>query len=101
MEVGDRVMVHMPGSVKGKVWKLARPFHGPYRVISVTPTNAEVWLVDQPGADAIFVSLSKVRPYRFSSDVVSNLSILAACSLRSSSSSADTAEFGSCSDYFC
>ena len=62
MKVGDRIMVHMPGSVKGKAWKLVRPFHGPYRVVSVTPTNAEVRLVDQPGADAIFVSLSRVRP---------------------------------------
>ena len=62
MKVGDRVMVHMPGSIKGKAWKLVRPFHGPYRVLSVTPTNAEVQLVDRPGADAIFVSLSRVRP---------------------------------------
>ena len=38
--VGDRVMVHMPREVSGKDWKLARPYHGPYRVISVTPTNA-------------------------------------------------------------
>ena len=53
MKVGDRVMVHMPGSVKGKAWKLVRPYHGPYRVISVTPTNAEVRLVDEPGADAL------------------------------------------------
>ena len=70
VKVGDRVMVHMPGSVKGKAWKLVRPFHGPYRVLSVTPTNAEVRLVDQPGADAIFVSLSRVRPcYSEISDV--------------------------------
>ena len=63
VKVGDRVMVYMPGSVKGKAWKLARPFHGCYRVIhvSLTPTNAEVrlvrnascapGLVDQPGSD--------------------------------------------------
>ena len=62
VKVGDRVMVHMPGTVKGKAWKLVRPFHGPYRVVSVTPTNAEVRLVDQPEADSIFVSLSRVRP---------------------------------------
>ena len=59
MKVGDRVMVHMPGSVKGKAWKLVIPFHGPYRVVSV---NAKVRLVDQPGADAVFVSLSRVHP---------------------------------------
>ena len=28
----------------------------------VTPRNAEVQLVNQPGADVIFVSLSRVRP---------------------------------------
>ena len=27
---GDRVMVYMPSAVKGKAWKLARPFYGPY-----------------------------------------------------------------------
>ena len=29
LRVGDRVMVHNPGKVKGKAWKLARPYHGP------------------------------------------------------------------------
>ena len=27
-EAGDRVMVYMPNAVKGKSWKLARPFYG-------------------------------------------------------------------------
>ena len=62
VKAGDRVIVHMPGSVKGKAWKLVRPFHRPYRVVSVTPTNTKVRLVDQLGADAIFVSLSRVHP---------------------------------------
>ena len=48
LKVGDRVMVYMPGEVKGKVWKFARPYHGPYRLLSLTPTNAEVRLVDRP-----------------------------------------------------
>ena len=42
LKVGDRVLVYMPHEVRGNAWKFARPFHGPYRVISVTPTNAEV-----------------------------------------------------------
>ena len=50
-------MVHMPGNVKGNAWKLVRPFHGPFRVTSVTPTNAEVRLVDEPKSETIFVSL--------------------------------------------
>ena len=62
VKVADRVMIHMPGEVKGRAWKFARPFRGPYRVISVTPTNVEAQLVDNPTNPPIFVSLSRVRP---------------------------------------
>ena len=61
LRIGDRVMVHMPGEIQGATWKLARPFHGPYRVVSLTPTNAEVVLVDKPKEPSIFVSLSRIR----------------------------------------
>ena len=61
IKCGDRVMVYMPSEVKGKTWKLARPFHGPYCVEAVTNTNAEVRLVDKPTSDTIFVHLSGVR----------------------------------------
>ena len=54
-------MVYMPHSVSGKAWKLARPFYGPYRVLSLTPTNAEVKLIDKPDSDPIFVALNRVR----------------------------------------
>ena len=47
-KVGDRVMVYMPQEVSGKDRKLARPFHGPFRIINLTPTNAEVQLVEKP-----------------------------------------------------
>ena len=59
--VGDRVFVHMPGDVQGKAWKFARPFHGPYRILELTPTNASVRLVDKPQDAPIFVSLDRVR----------------------------------------
>ena len=59
---GDRVMVHMPAEAQGKNLKLSRPFHGPYRVLKVTPSNAEVRLVDRPGDEAIFVNLDCIRP---------------------------------------
>ena len=52
-------VVHMPGEVKGKSWKLVRPFHGPYRVVSVTPNNVEVVLVDRPEESSVFVSLNR------------------------------------------
>ena len=55
-------MVHMKGTIKGKAWKFSRPYHGPYRVLTVTGTNAEVRLVDDPTANSTFVSLDHVRP---------------------------------------
>ena len=52
-------MVHMKGTVKGME---ILTYHGPYRVVTVTGTNAEVHLVDDPTADSIFVSLDRVKP---------------------------------------
>ena len=60
LQKGDRVMVRMPGEIKGKSWKFARPYHGPYRVVPVTPTNAEVVLVDRLNDDPILVL--QIRP---------------------------------------
>ena len=60
--IGDRVMVHMPHEATGKTAKLARPYFGPYRVLNVTSTNAEVRLIDKPDEPSIFVSLDRVRP---------------------------------------
>ena len=59
--VEQRVMVSMPTEIQGKTWKFARPFHGPFRIISLTPTNAEVRLVDEPQSKSLFVSLNRVR----------------------------------------
>ena len=59
LSVGDRVMVYMPHSVSGKAWKLARPFYGSYRILSLTSTNAEV--IDKPDSESIFVALNRVR----------------------------------------
>ena len=61
IRVGDRAMVYMPSSVQGKERKLARPYHGPYWVLKVTPTNVEVSLIDHPQEPPIFVSLNRVR----------------------------------------
>ena len=61
LQPGDRVMVYMPSEKQGKARKVARPYYGPYRVISVTPTNVEVRLVDKPTEQSIFVSLDRVR----------------------------------------
>ena len=61
VQVGDRVMVFMPSRVQGKDRKLARPYHGPYSVLKVTPTNAEVALIDRARNPSIFVSLTRIR----------------------------------------
>ena len=71
LKVDDRVMVHFPSTVRGKAWKFARPYFGPYRIISLTPTNAEVQRVDQPNGETLFVALDRVRPcYQEMSDEV-------------------------------
>jgi len=54
-------MVYMPSETQGQERKLIRPFHGPYRVLAVTPTNVELRLVNDPTGDSIFVSLDQVR----------------------------------------
>ena len=60
-KVGERVMVYMPTDVTGKERKLARPYHGPYRIVTLTLTNAEVKLVDSVDDPSIFVALDRLR----------------------------------------
>ena len=59
--VGDRVMVFMPSETTGKDRKLARPYHGPYRVVNLTATNAEVKLIERPKEPSIFVAIDRIR----------------------------------------
>ena len=56
-KVRERVMVYMPTDVAGKDRKLARTYHGPYRITALTPTNAKVKLVDGVDDPSIFVGL--------------------------------------------
>ena len=60
-KIGERVMVYMPTDVVGKDRKLARPYHGPYCITALTPTNAEVKLVDSVDDPSIFVALDQLR----------------------------------------
>ena len=55
------MFVYQPSAAQGKARKFARPFHGPYRILELTPTNASVRPVDKPGEAPIFVSLDRVR----------------------------------------
>ena len=64
-KTGDRIMIYMPSAVTGKAWKLARPYHGPYRTrieCNPGPTNVEAGIVDDPDAETIFVAVNKVTP---------------------------------------
>ena len=54
-------MVHMPGQVQGKARKFTHPYFGPFEVVGITPTNAEVQLLNHPNVPTIFVSLDRVR----------------------------------------
>ena len=60
-QVGERVFVYMPNAKQGKNWKFAKPFHGPFRILELTHTNASVRRVDKPQEHSIFVSLDRVR----------------------------------------
>ena len=61
LSVGDHVMVHMSGQVQGKAWKFARPYFGAYKVARITPSNAEVQLLNHLIVPTIFVSLDRVH----------------------------------------
>ena len=54
-------MVFFPTQVKGKAWKLARPYFGPYKMLSLTPTNAEVQLTHDSKSGSIFVTLERIH----------------------------------------
>ena len=61
LKVGDQVMVYFPQAVQGKAWKFSCPYYGPYKVFSLTPSNAEVCLTDSLDDQSIFVALDRVR----------------------------------------
>lgn len=43
---GERVFLLKPSEKTGKNRKLARPFHGPYRIVSIASNNASIRRVD-------------------------------------------------------
>ncbi len=59
-KVGDWAMVFMPQETQGKLRKLALPYHGPYRIIELTPNGATVRPVDKPTMEPILVNLDRV-----------------------------------------
>ena len=57
IQIGDRVMVHMPGELQVKEHKLVCPFHGPYRVLKVHQTMLK-WclLISQETDQSLWLS---------------------------------------------
>ena len=58
---GDRVLVYSPAERSGKAYKFACPFKGPYRVVKMLPSVAELSLVGEPTGPTIRVALNHLR----------------------------------------
>ena len=59
--MGERVFLLKPAEKTGKARKLARAFHGPYRVTELLPNNAYIRRVDRPQEEPILMSLQRLR----------------------------------------
>ena len=58
---GERVFLHKPAEQTGEARKLARPFHGPYRLLEVGPNTAKITPVNRPEEEPLLVSLARLR----------------------------------------
>ena len=59
--VGERVFLFKPAEKCGKTRKLARPYHGPYRVLELDTNTTRIRRVDRPQDDALLVALDRLR----------------------------------------
>lgn len=60
--VGEWVLIRFPSDETGKQRKLSRPWHGPYRMITVNDTNPTAAKVYFPCEDAIKVHRARPKP---------------------------------------
>ena len=60
--VGDWVLIRFPSEETGRLRKLSRPWHGPYRVTSCNETNITAVKVYFPLEDSIQVHQLRVKP---------------------------------------
>ena len=58
---GERVFLLKPAEKTGERRKLARPFHGPYRVVRLDTNTAHIRRVDKPQDDTILVAVDRLR----------------------------------------
>ena len=60
-QVGKWVLVKFPAEESGRMRKLSRPWHGPYRITKINDPNVSALKVYHPQKDGITVHLSKVK----------------------------------------
>ena len=58
---GERVFLFRPAEKTGAARKLARPFHGPYRLVELGPNTAKIRRVDRPEEEPILVAIDRLR----------------------------------------
>ena len=58
---GDRVFLYKPAEKSGEGRKLARPYHGSYRIIELNANNAQIRKVNQPDGDLLLVATDRLR----------------------------------------
>ena len=61
-KLGDRALVYFPQEESGHLWKLSRPWHGLYRVISIAEPDMTVINIYNPQHNPIKVRQSRVKP---------------------------------------
>ena len=59
--VGERVFLFKPAKRTGEHHKLARTYHGPYRVMKLTPNNAHIRRVDKQEDELLLVAIDILR----------------------------------------
>lgn len=60
--IGDWVLVKFPQEESGRLRKLSRPWHGPYRILSLDLPDATVTKVYHPKEEPLQVHLTRIRP---------------------------------------
>ena len=58
---GDKVFLLKPAEQTGELQKLARPYHGPYRIITMDTNTASIRRVDRPEDSPVLVALNCLR----------------------------------------
>ena len=58
---GERVFLYKPAEKTGEARKLARPFHGPYRISEMDNNTATIFRVDRPEQEPLLVAIDRLR----------------------------------------